>query len=103
MALKLALDITGLIVIDPTIPQDLQLLTLLSAKQILTRAGTYDPEKGYVGQHYEPGTVTISMHDEGTQVMPRGTHDRQWKAYEEARDARRAAEKAQEVDVSNAA
>jgi hypothetical protein len=98
MGLKLTIDVTGVVVIDPTNADDMQLLTLLSQKQLLIRHSTYDLT-GYVGQHYEPGTVTIGQHDEGTQVLPRGTHDRQWNAYDEERTRR----KAQEVAVSNAA
>jgi hypothetical protein len=91
MGLKLTLDLSGVVVIDPTNADDMKLLTLLSTKQLLVRCSTYTLT-GYVGQHLEPGTMAISQITEDLAVQPRGTHDAQWKAYEEERDRKRAAE-----------
>jgi hypothetical protein len=98
MGLKLTLDLSGVVVIDPTNADDMKLLTLLSTKQLLVRCSTYTLT-GYVGQHLEPGTMAISQITEDLAVQPRGTHDAQWQAYDEERTRR----KAQEVAVSNAA
>lgn len=95
MGLKLTLDLSGLIVIDPANTEDLKLLSLLCAKQMFVRSSTYDVNEGYVGQHLEPGTMTIQHLAEDLPVMPRGTHDRQWKAYDEERDRKRAEREAE--------